>query len=138
VRKQRQGLPAGGITQLRVARGGEVAVPVERRPGYSERCSDLGRALAAGETSCCDRELVGVDTGPATDPAVGTGRRESGHGALVNDVAFQFGERRHHGEELALPGGCIGSGDLAAGAGITSGIDYGARFTAEVSKFLSI
>ena len=70
VRKQRQGASRGGLTSSG-ARGGEVDVPVERRPGYSERCGDLGLGSAAGETSCRGRELVAASSVCKTTRVVG-------------------------------------------------------------------
>jgi len=52
------------------------------------------------------------DGGSAADAAVGAGGGEPGHGALVDEVAFQLRERGHDGdEELALPAGGVGTGE---------------------------
>src|SRR6266566_3631892 len=72
--------------------------------------------LSALGVPCLGRgERVGVhDSGPAPGSSFGARRGEPGHGALVDDVALELGERSHHGEEeLAFPARAVGTGELA-------------------------
>jgi hypothetical protein len=93
------------------AGGGDVGVPVEGRAGDVERFGDLGGSFAAGEAGGRGGDLVIVhDGGPSADAALGAGGGESGHGALVDHVALELGERGHDGEEeLAFPGRGVGA-----------------------------
>jgi len=75
--------------------------------GHAEGFRDLGGALAAGSPGAAGGDLVGVHHGgPPADAALPAGGVQPGEGPLVDQVAFEFGERGHDGEEeLALPGG---------------------------------
>src|ERR1019366_8917291 len=85
---------------------------VSARPGsqVTSQPSPAGRAVCgAGRRG---GEPVAVHDGwPATAAALCPGGGEPGHGPLVDEVAFQLGERGHHREEeLALTGRAVGPG----------------------------
>src|SRR5580693_8032204 len=86
-------------------------VPVHRRAADAEGPGDLGGALAALASCPGCGELVSVHHGwAAADAALGACGGEPGHGALVDDVPLELGERGHHREEeLALPGRGVGA-----------------------------
>src|ERR1700736_1770479 len=92
-----------------------VDVAVDTGAGDAEGLGDLSRALALGAAGLGGGESVGVhDGGASADSALGAGCCEAGDGAFVDDVALQFGEGGHHGEEeLALASGRVGAGELA-------------------------
>ena len=88
---------------------------VDRGAADPEGLGDLGGALAALAACSGGGELVGVHHDrAAAAAALCPCCEEAGHGALVDDVALQFGEGGHHGEEeLAFAGRGVGAGQLA-------------------------